>query len=167
MVLNPDKTKALVVSRSRTANRLHGDLIMSEVSIFACLNLDILGVKFDSWLTVEDHVRGIVSRVCQRIGILRLVDLSCFVATMHLFSQSLSIALRCGGLLRNVIFSFSSSRFIRLKSFALIRLYCRCVIEVILLHCVGVQVNSNSNHCLFHLLLSEYDITELRLQLIH
>ena len=30
-------------------------------------------MKFDSKLTVEDHVRGIFSRVSQRIGILRLV----------------------------------------------------------------------------------------------
>ena len=30
-------------------------------------------MKFDSKLTIEDHVRGIVSRVSQRIGILRLV----------------------------------------------------------------------------------------------
>ena len=31
-------------------------------------NLDILGVKFDSRLTFEDNVRGIVSRVSHRIG---------------------------------------------------------------------------------------------------
>ena len=36
-------------------------------------NLDILGVKFDDKLTFENHMRGIVSRVSQRIGILRLV----------------------------------------------------------------------------------------------
>ena len=47
--------------------------VLSGVSIRASLNLDILGVKFDSKLTFGDHVRGIVSRVPQRIGILRLV----------------------------------------------------------------------------------------------
>ena len=31
MVLNPNKTKALVVSRSRTVNPSHGDLILSGV----------------------------------------------------------------------------------------------------------------------------------------
>ena len=31
MILNPDKTKALVVSRSRTVNPLHGDLVLSGV----------------------------------------------------------------------------------------------------------------------------------------
>ena len=43
------------------------------VSIRASPNLDILGMKFHSKLTLLDHVSGIVSRVSQRIGILRLV----------------------------------------------------------------------------------------------
>ena len=72
MILNPNKTKALVVSRSRTVNPPHGDLVLSGVSIRASLNL-ILIVKFDSKLTFEGHVRGIVSRIPRRIGILRLV----------------------------------------------------------------------------------------------
>ena len=49
-------------------------------------NLDILSVKFDSKLTFEDHVCGIVSRVSQRIGILSLVK-RVFVDT--------SLLLRC------------------------------------------------------------------------
>ena len=56
--------------------------------------------------------------------------------SMHLFSQLLSIVLRCWGLLLNVIFSYSSARCIRWPGFALIRLSCRCVIDVMLLHCV-------------------------------
>ena len=51
----------------------HGDLVLSGVSVLASPNLDILGVKFDSKHTFEDHVRGIVSSVSERIGILRLV----------------------------------------------------------------------------------------------
>ena len=54
-------------------NPPHGDLVLSVVSIRSSPNLDILGVKFNRMLTFEDHVRGIVSRVSQRIGILRLV----------------------------------------------------------------------------------------------
>ena len=81
---------------------------------------------------------------------------------MHLFSQSLSIVLRCVGLLLNVIFSFSSSRCVRWRGFALIRVSCRCVIDVMLLHCVcckrliraWIIVCSVS----FHLLLSELGI---------
>ena len=67
MIPNPNKATALVVSRSRTVNHPHGDLVMSGVSIGASPNLDILGVKFDSKLTFEDHVRGIVCRVSQRM----------------------------------------------------------------------------------------------------
>ena len=57
MILNPSKTKVLVVSRSRTVNPPHGDLVLSEVSICVSPNLEILGVKFDGRLTFEDHVR--------------------------------------------------------------------------------------------------------------
>ena len=71
-ILNPYKTKALVVSESRTVSPPHGDLVFSGVSIRTSLNLDILGMKFDIKLTFEDHVRGIVSRVSQRIVILRM-----------------------------------------------------------------------------------------------
>ena len=61
MILNPNKTKALVASTSRTVCPPHGEL--SGVSICARPNLDILGVKFGTKLTFEDHVRGIVSLV--------------------------------------------------------------------------------------------------------
>ena len=45
MILNPNKTKALFVSRSRTVSTPHGDLALSGVSICASLDRDILGVK--------------------------------------------------------------------------------------------------------------------------
>ena len=95
MILNNNKTKALVFSRSRTVNPPHGDLALSGVSISASPNLDILGVKFDSWLTFEDHVRGIVSRVSQRICILRLVkrvfvDTSVLLRCYYAFVQQFS-----------------------------------------------------------------------------
>ena len=73
MILNPNITKALVASRSRTVSPLHGDLVLSGVSIRASPNLDTLGVKFNSKLTLEVHGRGIVSRLSRRIGILKLV----------------------------------------------------------------------------------------------
>ena len=61
MKLNPNKTKALVVSRFRAVGPPYGDLVLSGVSIRASPNLEILCMKFDSKLTFEDHVRGIVS----------------------------------------------------------------------------------------------------------
>ena len=63
MILNHNKTKALVVSRSRPVNPPYGDLVGSGVSICVSPNLDILGVKFDSRLTFEDHLRGILSPI--------------------------------------------------------------------------------------------------------
>ena len=149
MILNPNKTRGLLDSRSRTVNFPHGDLVLSGVPICACLNyLDILGVKFDSKLTFEDHVSGIVSHVSQRFGILSLASSSwreaclcghlCIASyTMHFFCQSLGLVLRYGGLLLNVIFSFSNGRCIRWTGFALIRLSCRCIINVMLLHRVS------------------------------
>ena len=68
-----NKTKSLVVSISRTVSPPHGDLVLSGVSIRASPNLDIIGAKFESKLTFEDHEREIVSHVSQRIGILRMV----------------------------------------------------------------------------------------------
>ena len=44
MILNRSKIKALVVSGSRTENPVHGDLVLSRVSINAFQNLNILGV---------------------------------------------------------------------------------------------------------------------------
>ena len=73
MILNPNKTKALFVSRSRTMRTRYGGLVLSRVSIRASSDLDILGVKFDNKFRFEDHVRFIVSRVLKRIGILRFV----------------------------------------------------------------------------------------------
>ena len=48
MILNLNKTKAVVVSRSRTVTPPYGDLVISGVSIRATPNLNILGVKSDS-----------------------------------------------------------------------------------------------------------------------
>ena len=75
-ILNPNKTNSSVVRRSRL-NSPHGDFILSGVSIQDSPNLNILGVKVDSQLTFKDHVRGIVSHVSQRIGVLRLVKRIC------------------------------------------------------------------------------------------
>ena len=46
MLLNPKESKALVVSRSRTAYPPHGDLGLAGVPILSNPSLDILGVRF-------------------------------------------------------------------------------------------------------------------------
>ena len=52
MILNPYKIKAFVASRTRPVNPPHSDLVLSSVSIRPSSNLNILGVKFDSNLTL-------------------------------------------------------------------------------------------------------------------
>ena len=139
VILNPDKTTAIVVSIFRTVSPPHGDLVLSGVSIRASPNLDILVVKFDGKLTFEDHVR----RPCALPVSLRdfvywgwwnaylWTPLRYFVAILHLFSQSLSIVIRCGGQLLNVTFSFLRAWCIRWPGFVPIRVSCRCVIDVV------------------------------------
>ena len=183
IILNLNKTKRLVVSRHRTVNPPDGDLVLSGVSICDSSNLDILSLKFDSRLTFEDHVRGIVFRVSQRIVILRLVKrvfvdtfvlLRCyyaFVLPIHEYCSPVwGSAAKCHLQLNTRCIQLDA-RCIRLPSFFQIRLSCHCVIYVILLHCVcytkiirsGIIVCSVSSH----LLLSELNIPYLRLQLIH
>ena len=169
MILNPNKNKASVVSRSQTVSPPHVDLILAGVSIRASPNLDILGVKFDSKLAFEDHVRGIiVYRVSQRIDILRLVKrifvdtLSYFVAILNLFFQYLRGSIRrCGGQLLNVTFSFLSARCIRWPGFVPIKVSCRYVIDVVWLGlvCCTRLIRTVITVCSasFHLLQLEYD----------
>ena len=140
--------------------------------------MNLLGVKFHSKLAIEDLVLGIVSRdsenwyydvisacLCGHLYVL----LRC--CKMHLFTQSLSVVLQGGSLQLNVIFSFSSSRCIRWSGYALIRVSCPCVIDVMLLECVRSTrlIRTEIIVCSvnFHLLLPEFDIPELRSQLIH
>ena len=85
MILIPTKTKALVVSRSRTANIPHGDLVLSAWSFhFASPNLDILGVKFYSKITFEDRVHGIASPVSKRLRLVKHVFEDTVVASLPL-----------------------------------------------------------------------------------
>ena len=94
-----------------------------------------------------------------------------FVAILHLFSQSLSIVLRCGVQLLNVTFSFLSARCNRWPGFVPIRVYCRCVIDVVWLGlvCSTRLMRTLNTVCSasFHLLILEFDIPELRPQLMH
>ena len=176
MILNPSKTKALVVSRSRTVNPPHGDLVLSLVSIRDSPNIDILCVKFDSKFTFEDHVRGIVSRVSQTIGILRLVkrifvDTSAFVVILHLFSQSLSICSPVWGSAAVCHLQLLKRQgCIRWPGFVPIRVSC-CVIDGMWLGlvCCTRLIRTLITVCAvsLHLLLLEFGIPELRPQLIH
>ena len=71
MKLNPNKTQSMIVSRSRTPDPIHPDLIINDVVLNTCESFKILGVLFDSKFTFEKHVRSISSAVAQKIGLLR------------------------------------------------------------------------------------------------
>lgn len=72
MLLNPGKTKSLVISRSRAVVPPHASLSLNGVRIEDHGVLRILGVDFDSKLTFEEHIRGMVSSIARKIGLLRL-----------------------------------------------------------------------------------------------
>ena len=156
MILNPNKTTGLVVSRSKTVSPPNGDLVFSGVSIRASPSLNILGMEFDSKLTFEDHVCGIVSHVSQRIGILRLVK--------HIFVDT-SVLLCCYFAFVLPILEYGSPVW-GSSAECLLQLY-ECQVYLVARFCsdwsflslchrshvAGLtmlyKVNSNSNHCLF------------------
>ena len=127
--------------------------------------LDILSVKFDSRLTFEDHVHGIVSRVSQRICIFRLVK--------HVFVDT-SVLLRCYYAFVLSILEYccpvwgsAAKCYLQLlerQVYSVARL-CHDQTFLSLCHrrhvaalCKSYKVNSNSNHCVF----SELPSTSVR-----
>ena len=140
------KTKAFVFRRSRTVNPLHGDVVMSGICIRASPNLAILGVKSDS----KQYLRRPCAWYCflslREIGLLRLINVylwtpPCyFVAISNLYFQFLSIVFWYGRQLLNVTcFMFLRAMYIRWPLFILIRVYFRCIIDVMLLGLYVVQ----------------------------
>ena len=136
---------------------MHGDLVLSGVSIRASPSLDILGVKFDSKLTFEDNVRGIVPRVSQRIGILRLVR-QIFVGTSVFrccyFAFVLTILEYC-----SPVWGSAAECHLQILEYQVYSVARLCNDQSFLSLChrrrvsglsMLYKVNSNSNHCLFN-----------------
>ena len=94
-----------------------------------------------------------------------------FVIILHLFSQSLSIVLRCVEQLLNVTFSFLSAGCIQWPGFVSIRVSCGCFIGVVWLGFVCcsrlIRIIITACSASFHLLQLEFDILELWPLLIH
>jgi hypothetical protein len=86
MLLNPKKTKSLIISRSRTVVPPHASLSFDGVPIEDRSVLRILGVEFDTKLTFEEHVRHVVTSTARKIGLLRLA---------HRVFDNVEIARRC------------------------------------------------------------------------
>ena len=71
MKLNASKTKTMIVSRSRTMHPQSLPLTIGGTVLKESDDLVILGVAFDSKLTIEKHLRLVSRAVFQRLGILR------------------------------------------------------------------------------------------------
>ena len=133
---------------------------------------------FDSRLTFEDHVRDIVSRVSQRIGILRLVKRVFVDTSVYLRCYYSLICCPNPGVLFSCVGSAAECHFQLLERqvYSVARL-CPDQTFLSLCHrrhvaalCMLYKVNSNSNHLLFSELRSasvRVRIPELLLQLIH
>ena len=173
MIQNHNKTKALVVSKYRTANPPHGDLVLSVVSIHDSLNLDILGVKFHSKFTFEEHVHGIVSRVSHKIGIYE-VGATCLCGLRCYYAFVLPILEYCSLLWGSAVACHLQLLELQMYSVArliLITVSCRCVIDFMLLYCVCciriILTRITVCSLCYNLLLPEFDIPDLRPQHIY
>ena len=167
MILNPNKTKAFVVSPPRTVN-----LPMVTWYCLGFLSEHVPTSRSLAWsLTVSSPKTMCV--ILFPMSLRELVfwgwwnvylwtPLCYYVAILHLFSQSLSIVLRCGGQLLNV--TFTSGRLCPDPSFLL----CRCFVWLGLV-CRTRLIRTLIIVCSasFHLLLLEFNIPELWPQFIH
>ena len=71
MKLNANKTKAMIVSRSRTVHPQLTPSTLDGTVLKESADLVILGVTFDAKMTFEKHLRSVPSAAAQRLGIMR------------------------------------------------------------------------------------------------
>ena len=71
MRVNPNKTKNLVISRSRTVAPQFPSFVLNGAEVECVHQLRILEVTLDHLLTFEIHIRPVVASASSRLGILR------------------------------------------------------------------------------------------------
>ena len=71
MLVNPSKTRGMLISCSRTVEPLFPDLLIDGSVVEMVLELKILGVIIDSKLSFEKQVRAIAASASMKVGILR------------------------------------------------------------------------------------------------
>ena len=102
MKLNANKTKTMIVSRSRTMHLQSPPLTIGGTVLKESDYLVILGVTFDSEMTFEKHLHSVSRTASQRLGILRkswrvLHDSSLLAGCFRVLScQFWSIVLQSG-----------------------------------------------------------------------
>ena len=112
--------------------------------------------------------RSIYHRFLKRVSVDTFVLLRCYYAFVLPIFEYCSLVWESAA---ECHLQFWCARCIRCPGFTLISLSCRCVIDSMLLHCVCCTrfIRPWIIVCsvIFHLFLPEFDILELRLQLIH
>ena len=86
MLVNPSKTRGMLISHSQTVEPLFPDLVIDGSVMEMVSELKILGVILDSKLTFEKQVRAIAASASKRVGILR--------KTMSVF-QYVAVVAKC------------------------------------------------------------------------
>ena len=86
MLLNPSKTKAMLLSRSRTVLPVLPPLVLNGVVVERDSELRVLGVTLDSKLTFELQLRSVASSAARTLGIMRKASK---------IYQDVSLALKC------------------------------------------------------------------------
>ena len=86
MQVNPNKTKSLVVFRSRTVAPQFPGFVLDGAEVERAHHLRILGVTLDRLLTFETHIRLVVASASSRLGKL--------TKTLGVFDD-LALAVRC------------------------------------------------------------------------
>ena len=71
MLVNPSKTRMMLISRSRTVEPLFSDLVVVSTVVEMVSELKFLGVILDSKLAFEKQFRAIAASASRRGGILR------------------------------------------------------------------------------------------------
>ena len=74
MMINPAKSKGMIVSRSRTINPEFSEIYVGGSTIKDVCFLSILGVLFDPKMSFEPHLRRVAASASQRLGIMRRDD---------------------------------------------------------------------------------------------
>ena len=71
MLVNPSKTRGMLISRSRTVEPLFPDLVVGGTVVEMVTELKFFCIILDSKLAFEKQVRAIAASAKRKVGILR------------------------------------------------------------------------------------------------
>ena len=71
MLVNSTKTKALVISRSRTLTPVFFNLVLDGILVERVTALMVLGVVSDTKLSFESHIRSMAAFASSKLGIMK------------------------------------------------------------------------------------------------